>query len=312
MPVARSAAAAAIVGDRLYVAGGRERFPTYATSEGLLARLDIFHFATGTWSRGPDMTIAREHVAGATAAGAFYVIGGRTVLDSVPSVERYLPSEGRWERVADMRVPHNGLPAVTVGDLIVVFGGEEPSNAQLKAENEATELFDPATGRWSDLPDMRTPRGAHAGAVVGRRVYAIAGIPRAPLTTAGVFTNLVETLDLPAMAPPGQAQRRSRPREIRLSVQPRRAPAGRRTRFRFRATTPTAGRRRAVRGATVRFAGDATRTDRRGQAALVRTFRRSGRYRATATKRGFRAGAATVRVLGRAATDPPSARYRVR
>jgi N-acetylneuraminic acid mutarotase len=200
MPARRSAAAAAVIGDRLYVAGGRAHFPTYTTSEGLLARLDIFDFSIRTWSRGPDMSIAREHVAGAAAAGAFYVIGGRTVLDSVAAVERYAPSQGRWERVANMRVPHNGFPAVTVGDRIVVFGSEEPSNAQLRTYNEATELFDPATGRWGALPDMRTPRGALGGAAIGQRVYAIEGIAAQPATSVGFGSNVVEALDVPSAA----------------------------------------------------------------------------------------------------------------
>jgi N-acetylneuraminic acid mutarotase len=289
MPGRRSAAAAAVVGDRLYVAGGRSHFPTYATSEGLLARLDIFDFSTRTWSRGPDMSIAREHVAGAAAAGAFYVIGGRTVLDSVAAVERYLPAKGRWERVAEMRVPHNGFPAVTVGDRIVVFGAEEPSNAQLRTHNEATELFDPATGRWSALPDMRTPRGGHTGAVVGRRVYAIDGILAAPTTTAGAFTNLVETLDLPLKrgATGGCLSRRApigprnigrirlgltRGRLLRLPVQP-----AHRTRHTFHYCV------KGGMGAVTAVFG------RRGRAQLVTTLARSH------GNRGVRVGSSSTR-----------------
>jgi N-acetylneuraminic acid mutarotase len=201
LPIARSAAAAAVIGDKLYVAGGRNRLPTYATSEGLLKRLDIFDFRTRTWSRGPDMAIAREHLAGAAAGGAFYALGGRLALDSTAAVERYVPYKRRWERVASMQVPHNGFPAVTVGGRIVVFGGEEPSNTRFRSENEVTELYDPATNRWSRLADMRTPRGAHAGAALGRRVYAIEGIPATPTTTCCVFSNIVEALDLPIAIP---------------------------------------------------------------------------------------------------------------
>jgi N-acetylneuraminic acid mutarotase len=197
MPIARTAAASAVIGDRLYIAGGRNRLPTFVSSDGLLKRLDIFDFTSGAWSRGPDMTIAREHVAGVTAAGAFYAIGGRTPLESTAAVERFLPSERRWERVADMRLPRNGFGAGALDERVVVFGGEEPSTPQFRLKNEGAELFDPTTGHWSDLPDMRTPRaGVGLGAVVGLRVYAIDGLVAAPETTCCSASNMLEALDI--------------------------------------------------------------------------------------------------------------------
>jgi hypothetical protein len=209
MPAARASAAAAVIDDKLYVAGGRDRLPTTVTSEGLLKRLDIFDFKTGRWTRGPDMAIAREHVAGTAAGGAFYVLGGRLSYDrgtlGIPAVERYVPSERRWERVADMSVAHNGFAATTVGGRIVVFGSEEPSTPEFHLDNAVTESFDPATGRWSALPDMRTPRGALGGAAIGQRVYAIEGITAQPGTTCCLGSNVVEALDVPGAthhAPP--------------------------------------------------------------------------------------------------------------
>jgi hypothetical protein len=199
MPVPRSAFAAAVIGHRLYVAGGRSRFPTYVSGVGLLKRLDIFDFQTGRWSRGPDMAIAREHVPGVALNGAMYVLGGRTAIPegATRTVERYLPGTGKWERVADMRVPHNGFGAVVVGDSIVAFGGEEPSNAAVRLENPYTELYDPRRDRWIPLPMMRTPRGGLAGAAVGRRVLAIEGIDPSPTTSCCRFTNIVEQLIVP-------------------------------------------------------------------------------------------------------------------
>lgn len=293
MPIARAAAAAAVIGDKLYVAGGRNRLPTYTTNEGLLKRLDVFDFASGKWTRGRDMAIAREHVAGAALGDAFYVIGGRLAFDATAAVERYVPSKDRWERVADMQVPHNGFPAVTVGNRIVVFGGEEPSNARLRTHNEVTEVYEPNADRWSRLADMRTPRGAHAAAVLGRRVYAIEGLVAQPTTTCCFGSNIVEALDINAPATRAVGRRPV----IHLSVAPRRTHVATRTRFRFRATASANGRRAPVRHAGIRFAGRHVRTNRRGRAAIVRRFRSPGRYRAIVRKRGFRTGTATVRVL---------------
>jgi hypothetical protein len=80
---------------------------------------------------------------------------------------------------------------------------------------------------------------------------------------------------------------------LRLTVSPRRAGAGKRTRFRFRAT---AGRK-PVRGVRIRFAGRRVRTGRSGRAELAKRLSRSGRYRVIATKRNFVRATATVRVV---------------
>jgi hypothetical protein len=92
-------------------------------------------------------------------------------------------------------------------------------------------------------------------------------------------------------------------RRIRLSVAPRRVRAGRRVRFRFRATIAASGRRRAVRGVSIRFAGRRARTNRRGRAGVVAVLRSPGRYRALARRSRLRSGRAFVR-----ATDAREAR----
>jgi hypothetical protein len=104
---------------------------------------------------------------------------------------------------------------------------------------------------------------------------------------------------LPLLYPSTGAPRpRAAPR-IRLRVRPRRARAGAWRRFRFRATVRRGRRHRAVRGAVVRFAGRRKRTNRRGRVAFVARFRVPARRRATARKRGLRAGRAHIRVRRR-------------
>jgi S-formylglutathione hydrolase FrmB len=78
---------------------------------------------------------------------------------------------------------------------------------------------------------------------------------------------------------------------IRARVTPRATSAGRRTRFRFRASTPTG----PLAGASVRFAGRRVRTGRRGTATMLARLR-AGRYRARFTSPGLRPATVTVRV----------------
>jgi polyvinyl alcohol dehydrogenase (cytochrome) len=82
---------------------------------------------------------------------------------------------------------------------------------------------------------------------------------------------------------------------IVLTVSPRSVRTGKRTRFRFHATTSSGGRRRALAGAVITFDGHRARTDRHGNATITVTLRHAGLYRARARKAGFRDGHARVR-----------------
>jgi hypothetical protein len=80
----------------------------------------------------------------------------------------------------------------------------------------------------------------------------------------------------------------------RLRIAPRRARAGVRRRFVFRADFRVQGRRKELAGAKVRFAGRHARTDDSGK-ATIRVRLRRGRHVARVSKRGIRPGRAVVR-----------------
>ena len=139
-----------MIGDRLYAAGG-------ATGAGTtFKRLEVFDFSTRRWSRGPDMAVPREHIAGAVSGGRFYVVGGRP--GNLAVAERYDPARRRWERLPDLRTARSGIAAATVGRHVVVFGGERGDGTI-----RPVEAFDPRTRRWRALPGMRTPRHGLGG-----------------------------------------------------------------------------------------------------------------------------------------------------
>jgi hypothetical protein len=103
-----------------------------------------------------------------------------------------------------------------------------------------------------------------------------------------------ETIESPS---PCVQDATTRPR-LRLTVKPRRATAGRATRFRFRALGPGG---LTVEGARVAFAGRRQLTDAAGRAVIVRRIGRRGRVPAKATARGLRSATVRVRVsTGRA------------
>jgi N-acetylneuraminic acid mutarotase len=180
----RAAHAAAVIGDRLYVAGG-------ANESGSLRSLEVYSFRADRWRRGPRFPgSARNHTAGVASGGRFYVLAGRDA-GNLAAAERYDPRRRSWERIAPLRTPRGGIAAVRLRDgRIVVFGGEElaPGGETIGA----VEFFSPRSGRWRSLPDMRTPRHGLGGVARGRRVYAIQGGPSPGL----FFSPAIEFLDV--------------------------------------------------------------------------------------------------------------------
>jgi non-specific serine/threonine protein kinase len=95
-----------------------------------------------------------------------------------------------------MGTPRSGFAAAPVRGKVVVFGGEElgPGGSTI----EQVELFDPESNRWSELPDMLTPRHGLGGVSRKRRVFALEGGPRPGFA----FSSAVEFIDIPKTLTP--------------------------------------------------------------------------------------------------------------
>jgi N-acetylneuraminic acid mutarotase len=179
----RAGHAAAVIGHRLYVAGGAD--DPQLLEDDPLRSLEVYDFRRRRWHRGRSFPgPARHHVAGVASGGFLYVLAGRSGLrDGLPrardyrAVERYNPRTGRWQKMPSLRRARSGFPAVRLGDgRIVVFGGEPwPNNLPGADVIGSVEIFNPVSRRWRRLPRMRTPRHAPGGAALHNRVYAIEG-----------------------------------------------------------------------------------------------------------------------------------------
>jgi sugar lactone lactonase YvrE len=83
---------------------------------------------------------------------------------------------------------------------------------------------------------------------------------------------------------------------VALSVRPKSAVAGRRTRFRFTVYAISGVRRTRLEGARVRLGGKSATTNKRGRAGITVRFRRAGNKAARASKSGLTQAAKRVRV----------------
>ncbi|MEA2473378.1 MAG: hypothetical protein QOE06_1293 [Thermoleophilaceae bacterium] len=133
-------------------------------------------------------------------------------------------------------------------------------------------------------------------ATVGAAVYVSVGVgpppPPAPQQdgTGSILAFGDTTRSAGSPAPPGGGGGGTRAR-IRLTVDPRRAPAQRRTVFLFTARVGSA----PVSGATVHFAGRRARTDRLGRVRIAARLGR-GRHAARASQPALRSGLTAVYV----------------
>jgi hypothetical protein len=178
MRVARGAAAGAVVGDRLYVAGGTTRF---GNENEPIPSFEIYDFDRRHWSRGPDMPTPRHHFGIGVVDGKLYFAGGRQPDDSsLSACEEFDPATYRWRRLPSLPVGL-GSPAVTAADgmVIVTGGGEDPIHPYEPGgwDTRATYAYEPGFERWIRLPDMRKARHGHSIAAIGDKIYVFRGIP---------------------------------------------------------------------------------------------------------------------------------------
>lgn len=181
---ARAAAGAAVAGNKLVVVGGQ------ANGE-LVTATEVFD---GTrWTVAGDIPTPREHLAAASDGTYVYAIGGRalTVDENLAAVERFDPSTNQWALMPALPNPQGGLAATYVATsgregYVVVAGGEEPTGVLSNVY-----ALNPASGAWSQLPDLATGRHGIALAAIGDTVYAVGGATR---TGHSASTNAAEAL----------------------------------------------------------------------------------------------------------------------
>jgi non-specific serine/threonine protein kinase len=159
----RGAAAAAVVGNALVVAGGRD-------SAALIGPTEVFDGAA--WRDGAALPTRRDHLSAVSDGRSVYTVGGRFLSPGAISAafERYDPTTDVWERLPAMTTARAGQGAALVGGRVVVAGGEDPSRVYGEVE-----AYDIAREAWSALPSLPTPRHGLALERVGSQLLALVG-----------------------------------------------------------------------------------------------------------------------------------------
>lgn len=182
LPNARGGHGAALVDGSVYLVGG-----VGADGE-LLETVDVYDASEDAWSTAEPLPTPRDHLAVAAAQGAIHAVGGRqqSFDTNTDRHEVLVPGEG-WSEAEPMPTARGGIDAANVGGSIVVVGGEEAEGTF-----DEVEAYDPASGTWTSLPALPTPR--HGLGVDGHEeaLLTTAGGPEPGLTVSDAVEVLAE------------------------------------------------------------------------------------------------------------------------
>jgi non-specific serine/threonine protein kinase len=159
----RGAGAAAVAGDVVVIAGGRN-------VAALVGPTEIFDGSA--WRDAEAIPTRRDHLSAASDGRSVFTVGGRFLSPGALSaaLERFDPVAGAWERLPALPTARGGQGAAMAGGRLVVAGGEDPSGVYAEVE-----AYDVAAERWSVLPAMPTPRHGLSVEFIGDRLLALVG-----------------------------------------------------------------------------------------------------------------------------------------
>lgn len=157
-------AAAATIGDRIFVIGGikADDEPT--------ARAESYETSTGAWESLASMPFPLAGHAAASVDGRVYVFGGYSGVGLNDVTLEYDPAANAWRKRAPMPTPRALSSAAVLGGRIIVAGGQTGG-----VDQAACEAYDPASDAWAPCARMTIRRAAFGLAAAGGALYAVGG-----------------------------------------------------------------------------------------------------------------------------------------
>ena len=151
----------------------------------------------GLWSRAASLTTGREeHTATLLASGKVLIAGGTDGRGKVlASAELYDPVRNRWTSAGSMAATRIGHTATLLpsGKVLVAGGLVLPFPSPSLA---STELYDPATNRWSTAAPMIQSRTRHTAALLrDGRVLVVGGLT-VTLQDGGLFPSQLTSAEI--------------------------------------------------------------------------------------------------------------------
>lgn len=136
------------------------------------------------WREGPALPAPQAEVAAGVIDGALLIAGGRTPWDGqngqyadhrdTGAAWMLAPGAKAWVPMPPLPTPRNSSAAAVLNGRLHVAGGRVVRNGGL-VNLTVHEAWDPARERWVTLAPMPEPRGGHAAAVAGGKLWCFGG-----------------------------------------------------------------------------------------------------------------------------------------
>lgn len=175
-PVARSETASAVVDGKLYVFGGFikssvDPFPRP------ISRSDVYNPENNTWRRIADLPTPLTHTSTAVDGRNIYLAGGYPGKPTggqryaTKAVWRYNVDTNTWLAMPTLPEARGGGALALLGRKLHFFGGSDINRLD-KRNHWVLSLGDT---RWTAAAPLPSPRNHLGDAVLGGKIYAIAG-----------------------------------------------------------------------------------------------------------------------------------------
>ncbi len=158
-----------VVGDRLYVPGGR------LASGAISDRMEAYEPRRDRWITLAPLPGPRSGYALAVVEGKIYLFGGWDGRSYRADVWQYNPDSDTWTERRSLSEPRAFAAAVTVEERIYVIGGEN-DNGPVTFNETYTASDDTQQGApWSTRSPLPEARSRLAAVAAGGRIFAVGG-----------------------------------------------------------------------------------------------------------------------------------------
>lgn len=171
LPVGRSETAVTQTDEAMYVLGG---YTPETKSSVLIASYDPH---SDTWQELAPLPEGLNHIASAAVGGKVYSFGGFTQQNrgAVNSAYEYDPKSNTWAELPPMPTPRGSAAAVALNGRLHVIGGADDVSTGSRQNVGTHDVYDPATGQWSEAAPLPTPREHMPAIVYDEKIHVIGG-----------------------------------------------------------------------------------------------------------------------------------------
>lgn len=165
MPTPRSEFGVAVLGDKIYTAGG-ESLKIKKTNI-----VEVYNLKSNNWSTAAPLPIPLNHVGMASYNGKLYAVGGTHQYGYSNKLFIYDPSLNQWHEGKSMPSARTALTVDFIDGKLYAVGGVD----DLHNVVNTNLVYDPKNDSWKEKAPMPTARHHLTSSVVDGKLYVIGG-----------------------------------------------------------------------------------------------------------------------------------------